>query len=421
MSGSWCRTATLLLMVVGISACDGDRSPSAIEPPDESGLVAATRMDGAQQLPDLTAGSQVQSSGLTIASAPGAIRFGVWFPYVSHGGIPPVADLAAAGISTTFLSGSLTAAVLANYDVVFIGRAGMIGNFPAGAGTLDLPGLKAWIAAGGTLIGESNALLWDSDVWRGVNWSSQLSIVAGISAPQRGSDFGVGALPVVLNGGHPIAQGVTPSFTLHGSFAHMDGTVLDVAKNPTATSVGTVQGDAIVQAFHGEGCTVNFPTALGFNSTNFPNNPEYQKLFINAIVYCAGSRAIEVSVDIKPGSSDNPINLRGISQGRGRGESVPVAILTTADFDAADIDLSTLTLGNGDAPDTGVSVKNNGSPHAALEDIDGDGDLDLVAHFPLAALVSNGDLSSTTAELCVGGNVNGGTAVHGCDSVRVTN
>ncbi|HEX9945029.1 MAG TPA: hypothetical protein VGG03_23720 [Thermoanaerobaculia bacterium] len=46
---------------------------------------------------------------------------------------------------------------------------------------------------------------------------------------------------------------------------------------------------------------------------------------------------IEVPVDIKPGSCPNPLNLK--SQG-----VLPVAVLSTADFDVSDIDLASITL-----------------------------------------------------------------------------
>jgi len=70
----------------------------------------------------------------------------------------------------------------------------------------------------------------------------------------------------------------------------------------------------------------------------------------------------EASVDIKPGSYPNSINPK--SKGK-----IPVAILTTEDFDASTVDSSTIVF-------LGVSpVK------SVLEDVDNDGDLDMSLKF----------------------------------------
>jgi hypothetical protein len=74
--------------------------------------------------------------------------------------------------------------------------------------------------------------------------------------------------------------------------------------------------------------------------------------------------AVSIMIDIKPGSNENPINPRS----RGK---VPVAILTTEEFDASTVDVSTVHFG----PDGAQPV------HYALEDVDGDTDWDLVLHF----------------------------------------
>jgi len=74
-----------------------------------------------------------------------------------------------------------------------------------------------------------------------------------------------------------------------------------------------------------------------------------------------------VSIDIKPGSNENPVNLN--SKG-----VVPVAILTTDRFNAAaSVDLSSATFGHrGDeAKDTSCKT----------EDVDNDGDQDVICHF----------------------------------------
>jgi hypothetical protein len=73
-------------------------------------------------------------------------------------------------------------------------------------------------------------------------------------------------------------------------------------------------------------------------------------------------------IDIKPGSYPNSINLK--SKG-----TLPVAILSTPDFDAAMVDPTTVILAG--AP---VKLKNKGTPMASLEDVNGDDYRDLVVH-----------------------------------------
>ena len=121
---------------------------------------------------------------------------------------------------------------------------------------------------------------------------------------------------------------------------------------------------------------------------------------------------IPVDIDIKPGDEPNSINLRS------RG-NVAVAILTTPNFDAAEVDPSIVTLGDDDGDDTPVATRNNGSLRASLEDVDGDGGLDLVLHFETKALVANGDLDSATTELLLNGETTGRQAIQDSDSVRI--
>jgi len=112
--------------------------------------------------------------------------------------------------------------------------------------------------------------------------------------------------------------------------------------------------------------------------------------------------AIHVDIDIKPGDSPNSINPRS------RG-TIPVAILSSADFDApAQVDLTSLTFGH-----TGEEASLAFCSEA--EDVNGDGLLDLVCHFNTQLTgFQTGD-----TEGILNGRTANGTPIEGSDGVRV--
>lgn len=118
------------------------------------------------------------------------------------------------------------------------------------------------------------------------------------------------------------------------------------------------------------------------------------------------SLVLDVSIDIKPGSDPNSVNpgSRGV---------IPVAILTTStadgedvDFDAATVDPATVSFG----PDAAPPVHESGH----LEDVDGDGDTDLVFHFRTQQTGIVGD----TEEACINGRTVDDEEIAGCDAVN---
>jgi hypothetical protein len=103
----------------------------------------------------------------------------------------------------------------------------------------------------------------------------------------------------------------------------------------------------------------------------------------------------EVEIDIKPWSYPNSINLK--SKG-----VIPVAILSTEDFDATTVD-----------PES-VMFADASPVHYAVEDVDHDGDYDLILHFRTQdTSIAPGDM-----EACLIGETYDGVAIVGCDSVR---
>lgn len=114
--------------------------------------------------------------------------------------------------------------------------------------------------------------------------------------------------------------------------------------------------------------------------------------------------ALLVDIDIKPMSDPNSINLK--SKG-----VIPVAVLTTPDFDATTVDGETVMF-------AGASPVHDMSDPAVVadhqHDVDGDGDMDFVFHFRVQDTdIAAGDTSATLT-----GKTLGGIPISGSDSVR---
>ncbi len=106
------------------------------------------------------------------------------------------------------------------------------------------------------------------------------------------------------------------------------------------------------------------------------------------------------AIDIKPGSDPNSINL-------GSNGVIPVAILTDGSFDAASVNATTVLFGR-----TGSEAE---PVHYALEDVDDDGDMDMIFHFR----TQDTGLEAEDTEAILTGQTIDGIEITGTDSVRI--
>jgi len=112
-----------------------------------------------------------------------------------------------------------------------------------------------------------------------------------------------------------------------------------------------------------------------------------------------------VAIDIKPGEDPNIINRK--SKG-----NVPVAIFSTEEFDATQIDPASVTLSA-----ARVLLKGKSGPYmTSVKELNGDGLLDLLVHVETTALqLSEGDI-----EAVLEGKTYGGLCIRGTDTIRIT-
>lgn len=115
-------------------------------------------------------------------------------------------------------------------------------------------------------------------------------------------------------------------------------------------------------------------------------------LFYSSTAIYLQNAVNDLKIDIKPGGNPNNINLK--SKG-----VVPVAVLTTGDFDASDVDPTTVEFAGAEPV------------RWTLCDVDGDGKDDILFHFKTQDLVDL-DENSTEATLTVDG-------IGGTDTVRI--
>ena len=122
-----------------------------------------------------------------------------------------------------------------------------------------------------------------------------------------------------------------------------------------------------------------------------------------------------VMIDIKPGNDSNTINL-------GSNGNVPVAILGSANFDAATVNPATITLADAPVKTKGgnnnskkVKGNANDSEMTSIKDVNGDGYMDLLVHI----LTSGMQVADSDVTVLLKGYTFDGVPIAGTDTVRV--
>lgn len=127
---------------------------------------------------------------------------------------------------------------------------------------------------------------------------------------------------------------------------------------------------------------------------------------------------VPVVIDVKPGGDENPINLHSNSKSRGRSSSsggvIPVAILTTDDFDATTtVPDAEILLGD---PELGTAIP---PVRGTLEDVDDDSDLDVLLHFSIGEMVEAGAIDEESRILALTASTLDGLGIVGMDMVTI--
>lgn len=174
----------------------------------------------------------------------------------------------------------------------------------------------------------------------------------------------------------------------------VDGLSTDISQDFRVSAYGDPAASRTLSLTIPVGATHLF---LGVNDSYFGDNTDPDGDYA---VEIRGERS--VSIDVKPGSAVNPINVQS--------KNVPVAILTTDNFNALSINPASVVFAGAH-----IRVKNNGTLHFDAVDVNGDGRLDILAHFDVVSLsVTSGP---GTAELT--GVTVGGLDIRGSDSILV--
>lgn len=171
---------------------------------------------------------------------------------------------------------------------------------------------------------------------------------------------------------------------------------VDTTSFAGACDVGVTPDGRFLYATGGTGGAVDVIDLKTFDQSSIPNVGGCGV----TMAQISAASTTEVTITVKPGADGaKPVNPRS-------NQKIPVAVLTTDTFDALQVDPGTVAFG----PDG--AAESHGRAH--LEDVDGDGDVDLLFHFG----VQQAGIECGDATVTLTGETYAGEVLSGTDSLR---
>jgi hypothetical protein len=299
----------------------------------------------------------------------------------------------------TDVTDSITSDVLSGYGVFLLVRPSVVFT------SAEVEAITSFVENGGGLwMLEDSAILIKSN-----SLASQFGVTFNSDAVINEEDYSSRMWNPIIRElePHAITAGVS-------SFVYYGGCSLNVLSPAAVIATGGADAysdrgiygndpPVLAAAEAGSGRAVFIGDMSALSSTKYDAlSDEHKQLLANIVDWLNQGgenepQDVPVTIDIKPGSNPNSINLK--SKG-----VTPVAVLTTDDFAADTID-----------PDT-VLFASASPVRSTMEDVDGDGDDDMLFHFKTQDLKN---LNEDSTEATLKGETRGGTLIEGIDSVNI--